>query len=102
MHSRWCAALDRGVNSFHNPRIRSKQLSFTDQPQPATEPLTRPTMNRKPFNVIDLTGALRRFDASLQVKVQGWQWAGMNVPVAYAHDCGRERDDTNLSGEGPG
>jgi hypothetical protein len=59
-------------------------------------------MNRKSFNVIDLTGSLSRFDAALPAQVQGSKLAGMPALVVYAHDCGRERDDTHPSGEGAG
>ncbi|MFG6431513.1 hypothetical protein [Roseateles sp. LYH14W] len=59
-------------------------------------------MNRHLFNVIDLTGSLSRCDAMPLTQVQGWQLAGKPASVAYAHDCGRERDDTHPSGEGPG
>lgn len=77
-------------------------LSFSRQPQPTTEPLSPPTMNRHLVTVIDFTGSLSRFDAALPAQFQGSKLAGMPAQVAYAHDCGRERDDTNPSGEGPG
>ena len=53
-------------------------------------------MNRYLVTVIDPTGSLSWGGAVLPV--QGLKQA----PVAHAHDCGRESDDTNTSGEGPG
>jgi hypothetical protein len=59
-------------------------------------------MNRQLATVIDITGSLSRCDAAWQ-PAQGTKPAGMPAAVAaYAHDLGRERHDTNLSGEGPG
>ena len=61
-----------------------------------------PAMNRHPVTVIDPTGSTSRCDAVLPAQVQGLKLAGMPAPVACAHDCGRESDDFNTSGEGPG
>jgi len=77
-------------------------MSFHEQPQPTTEPLSRPAMNRHLATVIDFTDSLSRCDAAPLMKVQGSKLAGMYAPVTPAHDFGRESDDTNLSGEGPG
>lgn len=74
-------------------------LSPTDQPQPTTESLSRPAMNRHLATVIDFTGSLSWCDA-VQL-AQGPKSVGMPT-VAYAHDLGRECHDTNPSGEGPG
>jgi hypothetical protein len=57
-------------------------------------------MNRHLVTVIDLTGSLSWCDAALLA--QGSKPAGMPAAAAYAHDLGRERHDTNPSGEGPG
>jgi len=59
-------------------------------------------MNRHLVTVIDFAGSLSRCDAMWLTQAQGSQLAGKPAPVAYAHDHGREFDDTNLSGEGPG
>lgn len=58
-------------------------------------------MNRLLATVIDFTGSLSRCDAAWRL-AQGTKPAGMPAAVAYAHGLGRERHDTNLSGEGPG
>ena len=57
-------------------------------------------MNRHLVTVIDFTGSQSWCDAALLA--QGSKPAGMPAFVAYAHDLGRERHDTNPSGEGPG
>lgn len=58
-------------------------------------------MNRHLATVIDFTSAQRWCDAAQLA--QGLKATGLPVSVAaYAHDLGRERHDTNLSGEGPG
>ncbi|MDR7333128.1 hypothetical protein [Roseateles asaccharophilus] len=58
-------------------------------------------MNRHLATVIDFTSAQRWCDAAQLV--QRLKPAGLPASVAaYAHDLGRERHDTNLSGEGPG
>ena len=59
-------------------------------------------MNRHLATVIAPIGSLSRFDAAQMAQGQGSKLLGLPMPVAYAHDCGRETDDTNLSGEGPG
>ncbi|MFG6412568.1 hypothetical protein ACG02S_01510 [Roseateles sp. DC23W] len=59
-------------------------------------------MNCLLATVIDSARAVRGCDAALRTQVKGSKPAGMPVSVAYAHDLGRERHDTNLSGEGPG
>lgn len=59
-------------------------------------------MNRLLATAIDSTSAQRWFDAALHSRVGSEKPAGMPASVAYAHDLGRECDDTNLSGEGPG
>lgn len=59
-------------------------------------------MNRHLVTVIDLAGSLGRCDAVLPMQAQGLKHAGMPASVAYAHGFGRESDDTNTSGEGPG
>ena len=59
-------------------------------------------MSRHLVTVIDFTGSQSWRDAVLPKQAQGSKHAGLPALVAYAHDCGRERDDTNLSGEGPG
>ena len=58
-------------------------------------------MNRLSATVIDFSSASRWCDAARLA--QGYQPAGLPASiVAPAHDLGRERHDTNLSGEGPG
>jgi len=57
-------------------------------------------MNRHLFTVIAPIGSLSRCDAAQMA--QGSKLQGLLAPVAHAHDSGRETDDTNLSGEGPG
>jgi hypothetical protein len=57
-------------------------------------------MKRHLDTAIDLFGSLSRCDAALPA--QGWQLAGMPASAGYARDLGRESDDTNTSGEGPG
>lgn len=59
-------------------------------------------MNRHLVTVIDLAGSLSRCDAMPLMQAQGSKLAGQPALVAYAHDFGRETDDTNTSGEGPG
>jgi len=102
MHSRCLPALDRGVNIFNNAWIRSKHLSFSHQPQPTTEPLSRPAMNRHLVTVIDFAGSLSRCDDARMALAQGSKLAGKPAPVAHAHDYGRESNDINPSGEGHG
>ncbi|MCE4557445.1 hypothetical protein [Pelomonas cellulosilytica] len=58
-------------------------------------------MNRLLANVIDFTGSLSWCDAARPTRDQGPKSLGMPT-VAYAHGFGRERHDTNPSGEGPG
>jgi hypothetical protein len=57
-------------------------------------------MNRHLATVIAPIGSLSRCDAAQMA--QGSKLQGLLAPVAHAHDSGRETDDTNLSGEGPG
>jgi hypothetical protein len=58
-------------------------------------------MNRLLATVIDFSSASRWCDAARLA--QGHKPVGMPASVAaYAHGLGRERHDTNLSGEGPG
>jgi hypothetical protein len=90
------------VNSFHNAWIRSTPTSFSEQPQPTTEPLSPPAMTRHLVTVIDSTGSFGRSGAALPKQVQGSTLAGMPAPVAYAHDFGRESNDIHPSGEGHG
>ncbi|MDR7270329.1 hypothetical protein J2X20_002987 [Pelomonas saccharophila] len=59
-------------------------------------------MNRHLVTVITTIGFLSRCDAARMAQGQGSKLQGLPAPVAYAHDCGRETDDINLSGEGPG
>lgn len=59
-------------------------------------------MNRHLVTVITAIGSLSRCDAARMALGQGSKLLGLPMPVAYAHDFGRETDDTNLSGEGPG
>ncbi|HEY8880208.1 MAG TPA: hypothetical protein VIN03_21745 [Roseateles sp.] len=59
-------------------------------------------MNRPLVTVIDRAGSLSRCDAMPLTQVQGLKLDGHAAHVAYAHDSGRETDDSNLSGEGPG
>ena len=79
-----------------------KAPSFSIQPQPTTEPLSRPAMNRHPATVIDFAGSLSRCDAARMALAQGSKLAGKPAPVAYEHGCGRDRNDINPSGEGHG
>lgn len=59
-------------------------------------------MNRLLATDIDFPGSQSQGDAAWQL-AQGTKPAGMPAAVAaHAHDLGRERHDTNLSGEGPG
>lgn len=53
-------------------------------------------MNRHLVTAITLAGSQSRCDA-VQMPL-----AGLHAPVAYAYDFGRDSDDNNLSGEGPG
>jgi hypothetical protein len=55
-------------------------------------------MNRHPVTVIAPIGLQSRCDAAWMPLLA----AGPKHQVAYDHDCGRESDDTNTSGEGPG
>ncbi len=59
-------------------------------------------MNRLLAIVIDTAGSQSWCDAVPMPRGQGSKLAGLHAPVAYAHDFGRESDDINLSGEGPG
>lgn len=59
-------------------------------------------MNRHLVTSIDFTGSLSRGDAVRPMQAQVLKLAGLPAPVAYAHDFGRESDDTNTSGEGHG
>ena len=59
-------------------------------------------MNRHLVTTIDLAGSLSRGDAVRPMQAQVVKLAGLPAPVAYAHDFGRESDDTNTSGEGSG
>jgi hypothetical protein len=96
-HSRWSTPLDRGVNIFHNARIRSRQLSAAHQPQQRPTRFRTTVMNRHLVTVITPIGSQGRCDAVPMAKP-----AGLLASFAYAHDFGRESDDTNTSGEGPG
>jgi hypothetical protein len=73
----------------------------TEQPQP-DRPAFAPAMNRHLFNVIAHPGSSSRRDGAWMAPVEGSKAEGMQPQVAYAHDCGRDRDDTHTSGEGPG
>lgn len=59
-------------------------------------------MNRQLATVIEFASAMRWCDAALRTQFTGSKPAGMPAAVAAAHDLGRERHDTNLSGEGLG
>ena len=59
-------------------------------------------MNRHLATVIAPIGSQSRCDAASMALGQGSKLLGLPATVAYAHDYGRETDDTNLSGEGPG
>ena len=59
-------------------------------------------MNRLLAIFIDTVGSQSWCDAVPMPRGQGSKLAGLHAPVAYAHDFGRESDDINLSGEGPG
>jgi hypothetical protein len=59
-------------------------------------------MNRLLVTVIDFTGSQSWCDAMQAARPGVSKLAGLQAPVAHDHDCGRESDDTNTSGEGPG
>ncbi|MFT7775730.1 hypothetical protein [Roseateles sp.] len=59
-------------------------------------------MNRHFVTVIARTGSLSRCDAAPMVQGRKSKLAGLPATVALAHDYGRESDDSNTSGEGPG
>ena len=59
-------------------------------------------MNRHLATVIVPIGLHSRCDVASMARGQKSKLQGLSLPVAYAHDFGRETDDTKLSGEGPG
>lgn len=88
------------MKTLNNAFIRSGQLSFFIHSQPTTNRFLPSAMNRHLATVIAPIGSYSRWDAARMAL--GSKLQGLPMPVDYAHDFGRETDDTNLSGEGPG
>lgn len=88
------------MNILNNAWIRSKHLSLSTLNQRPND--FEPAMLRHPVTAIAHTGSLSRCDAVPMAQGRGSKLANSFAPVAYAHDFGRESDDNNLSGEGPG
>lgn len=59
-------------------------------------------MNRLLVTVIDTAGSQSRCDAVRMAQGLASKLAGLPAQVAHAHDFGRDSDDINTSGEGPG
>jgi hypothetical protein len=59
-------------------------------------------MNCHLATAINVIRSLSGCAAAQRAQAQGWQLTGKPASLAYAHDFGREMDDTHTSGEGPG